>query len=130
MACRRRTSVVVMTIARKQLGSTGERIAARWYESEGYDVVAMNWRVAEGEIDVIARREEVLVFCEVKTRNGNRFGTGLDAVTVEKQRQVRMLAYHWLRLHPMFGVATVRFDVVAIDVSTRPIAVQVVPDAF
>lgn len=90
----------------------------------------MNWRVVEGEIDVIARREQVLVFCEVKTRNGNRFGSGLDAVTIEKQRQVRMLANHWLRMHPLFGVATVRFDVVAIDTSTRPIEVQVVQDAF
>lgn len=119
-----------MTVARKRLGSAGERIAARYYVGEGYQVIDMNWRVVEGEIDLVVCRGEVLVFCEVKTRNGNRFGSGLDAVTPEKQRQVRMLAYQWLQLHPEVRGATIRFDVVAVDSSTRPVELRVVEAAF
>ncbi len=119
-----------MTVARKRLGSAGERIAARWYVGEGYRVLDMNWRLAEGEIDLVVCRAQVLVFCEVKTRNGNRFGSGFDAVTLDKQRKIRMLAYQWLRLHPEVSGATVRFDVVALDSSVRPVELRVVEDAF
>jgi putative endonuclease len=121
-----------MTVVRKQLGSAGERIAARYYVEAGFEIFGMNWRVTGGEIDLIAgkRTQSLIVFCEVKTRNGDRFGTGLDAVTPEKQRRIRTLAYQWLLIDSMQKWDEVRFDVVAIDVSTRPVALQIVENAF
>jgi putative endonuclease len=121
-----------MTVVRKQLGSAGERIAARYYVEQGYEVLGMNWRVTGGEIDLIVcqRRRSLVVFCEVKTRNGDRFGTGLDAVTPEKQRRIRTLAYQWLLVDSERSWAAVRFDVVALDVSTRPVDLCIVENAF
>lgn len=85
--------------ARLELGRWGEAVAADWYEAHGYRIIDRNWRVAGGEIDLIAEagRGDVVVFCEVKTRRSSRFGSGADAVTPAKQRKVRSLAAQWLR---------------------------------
>src|SRR5262245_35879970 len=67
---------------RRGLGSLGEDAVARWYEQRGYSVAARNWRVREGELDLVLQRGRTVVFCEVKTRRGDAFGTPFEAVTV------------------------------------------------
>jgi putative endonuclease len=67
-----------------------------------------------GDIDIVARCAELIVFCEVKARRSADFGGAAAAVTVSKQAQVRRLAESWLRVHGS-PVVDVRFDVVAID---------------
>jgi len=101
-----------MTDARRALGAAGEDAVAQWYAASGYSVVARNWRVREGEIDVVARRDATIVFCEVKTRRSDAFGTPAEAVTARKQARVRKLAVHWLRDNE------VRADVVRFDVAS------------
>jgi putative endonuclease len=102
--------------ARRAVGAAGEAAVAAWYEAAGFTVVDRNWRVREGEIDVIARRGAVLVFCEVKTRRSDAFGTPAEAVTVRKQARLRKLALQWLDAHGAraeqlrFDVASVRPD--------------------
>ena len=64
---------------------------ARWYADAGYDVLDRNWRCRDGEIDLVRRRDPVLVFCEVKTRRSTAFGVPAEAVTVTKQRRLRTL---------------------------------------
>src|SRR5690606_20794787 len=107
---------------RRRLGERGERLAAAWYESRGYTVVARNWRCREGEIDLVLARPGELVFCEVKARSSDRFGTPAEAVTPAKQRRLRALAARFLADHDG-GAATpagpggrraVRFDVAAV----------------
>ncbi len=102
-----------MTVARQKLGAHGERLAARRYEAAGYSVVARNWRCTEGELDLVLRGDDVLVFAEVKTRSSARFGVPAEAVTPAKQRRIRRLAH---RFCADSGVRarTVRFDVVSI----------------
>lgn len=106
---------------RRRLGERGERLAAAWYESRGYTVVARNWRCREGEIDLVVARPGELVFCEVKARSSDRFGTPAEAVTPAKQRRLRALAARFLAGYD--GAATpagpgcrraVRFDVAAV----------------
>ena len=102
-----------MTKARRQLGAAGERQAARWYEANGYRVLDRNWRCREGEIDLVLAKGAIVVFCEVKTRTSAAFGTPAEAVTVAKQRRLRVLATRWLatsKVHPN----ELRFDVAAI----------------
>ncbi|HEX3979573.1 MAG TPA: YraN family protein, partial [Acidimicrobiales bacterium] len=114
---------------RRALGSAGEAEAVRWYEDQGYEVLERNWRRREGEIDLIARRATTVVFCEVKTRTSDRFGTGAEAVLPAKQRRIRRLAARWLsELTPAVGRARVevRFDVVCITAGQ----VEVIEDAF
>jgi putative endonuclease len=91
----------------------GEDRAARWYEVWGWTVVARNWRDGRhGEIDLVARRGDVVVICEVKARRTAAYGVPAEAVTPAKQARIRRLAAAWLAES---GVrARVRFDVVAV----------------
>ncbi len=98
---------------RRTLGADGERRAASWYEDHGYTVVARNWRCRDGELDLVVRRGDELVFVEVKTRTTDRFGTPAEAVTPTKQRRLRGLAARFLA-ETGAGAARLRFDVVAI----------------
>jgi putative endonuclease len=102
-----------LTARRQALGATGEATAAAWYEANGYEVVARNWRCRDGEIDLILRQGPTIVFCEVKTRSSAAFGTPAEAVTRSKQLRLRRLAARWLDEHPARGAA-LRFDVAAI----------------
>ena len=86
-----------MTVARRAQGRFGEDKAARWYEVNGYRVLARNWRCREGELDIVARRGSTLVFCEVKARSSAAYGIPAEAVTASKQRKLRALAVLWLR---------------------------------
>jgi putative endonuclease len=101
----------------RSVGVRGEALAARWYEHKGYEVLARNWRCRDGEIDLVARSGSCVVFCEVKTRSTDGFGTGSESVTLAKQRRIRRLAASWLSElappsdRPWFDV---RFDVVSI----------------
>src|SRR5262245_12916578 len=99
---------------RQALGASGEGLAARRYVAAGYEVLDRNWRCREGEIDLVLRRDGVVVFCEVKARRGAGYGTPAEAVVASKQRRIRLLAVRWLAAHP--GVsAELRFDVAAVE---------------
>jgi putative endonuclease len=102
-----------VTRSRLALGAAGEDLAAAWYRARGYDVVARNWRVTEGELDIVAERRSLLVFCEVKTRRTDAYGSPAAAVTAAKQARIRRLAAVYLRttgLRPR----RIRFDVAAV----------------
>lgn len=120
--------------ARQVLGAAGEQAAAAWYEAAGYAVVARNWRCPEGELDLVATRARVAVFCEVKTRLGAAFGTPAEAVTVSKQRRLRRLAAIWLAARREAGGGPfdeLRFDVA--EVTRGPsgaLVVEVIEAAF
>lgn len=101
-----------MTDARRAVGAAGEDAVARWYSESGWSVLARNWRVREGEIDLIARRATTIVFCEVKTRRGDAFGTPAEAVTLRKQVRLRRLAVQWL------GDNQARADLLRFDVAS------------
>lgn len=98
----------------KQLGERGERAAARFLERRGYEIVETNWRCRAGEIDIVARDGESLVFVEVKTRTSIEKGFPEEAVDEEKRRRYEILAAFYLSEHDEFDDAPVRFDVVAL----------------
>ena len=102
---------------RRALGSYGEQLAARYLTDHGVQVVERNWRCAQGEVDLVARDGDCLVFCEVKTRRSVRFGGPLEAVDWRKVARLRRLAAAWLREHDVH-CARVRIDVIAI---VRPV---------
>ncbi|MEV6298665.1 YraN family protein [Actinoplanes sp. NPDC051861] len=102
-----------MTTERKAVGAYGERLAARHLEDLGLVVLHRNWRCSDGEVDLILRDGDDLVFCEVKTRRGAAFGTPAAAVDHRKIRKLRLLAVRWLADS---GVRAkhIRFDVVEV----------------
>jgi putative endonuclease len=95
------------------LGDYGERLAARYLQDCGLSIVDRNWRCVHGEIDLVAREGDCLVFCEVKTRRSLRFGDPVEAVTPAKAARLRRLAAAWLREHDVRS-GRIRIDVVAI----------------
>jgi len=102
-----------MTAERRARGIAGEDVAAAWYLSQGYEVVARNWRCRQGELDLIVRQGATVVFCEVKSRATTRFGTPAEAVTYDKRQRIRHLAARWIE-DSRFRPAQIRFDVAAI----------------
>ena len=104
--------------AKDAVGRYGEDVAARHLIDAGLEIVARNWRCAEGEIDIVARECGALVICEVKTRSTDRYGVPAEAITRRKADRLRRLAALWLQEHPAGG-ADVRFDVVSVTRSRR-----------
>ena len=112
------------------LGRHGELIAAAYLTDEGLQVLDRNWRCREGELDLVAREGDAIVFCEVKTRRGTGFGHPVEAVTPAKQRRLRTLAQRWLAAHDSHA-PDLRFDVVGVLVRpSGPALVTHLPAAF
>jgi putative endonuclease len=99
---------------RSQLGRSGEAAAADWYVANGYEVLARNWRCRDGELDLIVAQGRHVVFCEVKTRSSDAFGTPAEAVTREKQMRIRRLAARWLEEDAPARPRAIRFDVASV----------------
>ena len=97
----------------RALGVSGEDAAAAWYEANGYEVLARNWRCRTGELDLVVRQGRVLVFCEVKARTTNLLGAPVEAVTRAKQDRIRRLAARWIEEHDARPI-TIRFDVASV----------------
>ena len=108
-----RSATVLVVGNNATLGARGEEIAAQYLASAGMTVVCRNWRCRYGELDLIARDDDVTVFVEVKTRTGRRFGMPAEAVTFAKQCRIRRLAAIWLSEQEGPWVR-VRFDVIAV----------------
>ena len=114
---------------RRGIGAAGEAAAASWYRAAGYEILDLNWRVREGELDLVVRRGATIVFCEVKTRSSNRFGAPVEAVTLSKQRRLRTLAMRWLASHPGTH-GELRFDVASVTPAGATPLVEVTEAAF
>jgi putative endonuclease len=102
-----------MTTERQAVGAYGERVAARHLQELGLVVLDRNWRCPEGELDLVLRDGDDVVFCEVKTRRGDTFGPPAAAITHDKVRRLRRLAGIWLAQAGIRPDA-MRFDVVEV----------------
>lgn len=97
----------------KPLGDRGETLAASHLERAGWTIVDRNFRMGRKEIDLVARRGEVVAFVEVKTRAGLGFGHPLDAITWKKRREIQQVAAAWVTRFGRPG-DLYRFDAVAV----------------
>ena len=100
-------------LAKDAVGAYGERVAAAHLVASGMVVLDRNWRCVAGEIDIVARDGDTLVFCEVKTRTGIRFGEPLEGVTARKAARLRRLAAAWMHERQLH-VPDVRIDLVGV----------------
>jgi putative endonuclease len=111
--------------SKAEIGGVGEQVAVHHLRQAGLVVLDRNWRCRgrglRGELDVVARDGDTLVFCEVKTRTQARFGSPADAVTPAKARRIRALATAWVQESGL-RAREVRFDVVAVLCSAGPLA--------
>lgn len=82
---------------KKNVGDMGEDFAVQLLENSGFNILQRNYRTKVGEIDIIATKDEVLHFIEVKTRNGDQYGFPSEAVTQTKQHRIRKCAEAYLQ---------------------------------
>ena len=106
-------------------GARAERRARRHYRLRGYRILGSNIRLAGVEVDLLCRRRDVTVFCEVKEKTGESYGDPLEMVDERKQRRLRRAAEAWLAAQPS-PEQIVRFDVVAL----RGRALERIENAF
>jgi putative endonuclease len=116
-------------LSKRSSGTWGEEMALRYFLERGYELVERNYRTRYGELDLILRKNNTLVFVEVKLRRGSGFGGPLEAVTTRKQTTIRSLAEQYLSDRDL-AFDTVRFDVVGILVEGNEPRLQHVADAF
>ena len=115
--------------ARQILGKMGEDLACAELERLGYAILDRRYRTKFGEIDIIAREAGTTVFVEVKTRVGEQFGGGADALTPWKQRRITQMAVDYLARHRLHDQPC-RFDVVTIEMDAGRPRIQVYAHAF
>ena len=97
----------------KLLGAFGEAAAAEYLRKKRYEILGMNYRCREGELDIITRKGQTVVFVEVKLRREGGYATTAEAVTPPKQRKLRLAAEAWLAENDMED-AECRFDIVEV----------------
>lgn len=104
--------------SRRATGKRGEDLAAAFLEKRGWTILGRNVRTARGELDLIARDADTLVFVEVRTRRGHSFGSPEESVTRRKQQKLVELAESYLQTQPVADIPC-RIDVVVVELGPR-----------
>ncbi len=110
--------------SRRALGDFGERVAAAHLEAKGYRLLATKFRVREGEVDLVAERDGVVAFVEVKTRRGSAMGSAVEAIDGRKAARLLLAADAFGQQHPDLPPGR-RIDLVAIELDRRGRVVSV-----
>jgi putative endonuclease len=118
-----------LTRERLDLGKLGEELALKKVERLGYKCIARNYRCALGEIDLIAKDGDCLVFIEIKTRRGRSLGSIKEVIDKRKKRQLSKVALAYLKSNN-YGDVKSRFDVVAISLNRDREQIEVIQNAF
>jgi putative endonuclease len=124
--------LAVNPTAEMTLGERGEKFAARYLRRQGYKILVLRFKGRSGEIDIVCRHADTLVFVEVKTRKSERFGAPSEFVDRTKQRNMSKTALDYLRLLDNPQVKF-RFDIVEVilqDGARQPQDIRVIPNAF
>jgi putative endonuclease len=114
---------------RRQLGDAGEDLAAAALKKQGYKILERNYVTPLGEIDLVARHGQIVVFIEVKTRRSGVFGGPGEAVHPAKQARLRRLADYYLKQKKL-QASPVRFDVVGIAFERDIPHIEIITNAF
>jgi putative endonuclease len=110
-------------------GKEGEKIAAAFLKKNGYRIIEINFRCPIGEIDIVAKEKDDLVFVEVKTRNSMELGYPEQAVGIRKQKKMSQLAL-WYLQKKKIADTNARFDVVAVTLIPEKNEVKLIKNAF
>jgi putative endonuclease len=110
-------------------GKEGEKIAAAYLKKNGYRIMEINFRCPIGEIDIVAKEKDDLVFVEVKTRKSIELGYPEQAVGMRKQKKMSQLAL-WYMQKRKIADTNARFDVVAITLIPEKNEVKLIKNAF
>lgn len=118
-----------MQSSTKEKGKEGEEKAAALLVEKGFEIIERNYRYGKGEIDIVARDKDFLVFVEVKSRESLEYGKPEEAITKRKMSQIRKIAEAYLAEKNITG-ENIRFDVVAILFLNGEISIEHYENAF
>ncbi|MBQ7705114.1 MAG: YraN family protein [Selenomonadaceae bacterium] len=118
-----------MSNTTKKLGNAGENLAATFLENHGYKILEKNYRIRTAEIDIIAEKDSVIIFVEVKTRSNIRKGTPAEAVNLRKQKKIIEAASVFLQ-DENFCDCACRFDVIEIISTGKDFKINHIENAF
>lgn len=121
---------MALRLNRQVIGRTGEQSAERFLRERGLQLVARNHRCAQGEIDLIMRDGETLVFVEVRRRKTADYGSPLETVSTAKQRKLTAAAHHFVLSQKVSSRQAMRFDVVGIISDSTGEAIEWICNAF
>jgi len=103
--------------AHNELGKKGEALAITWLLEHGYEILYRNWRYTYVEVDIIATKEMVLHFVEVKSRSNNTFGYPEESVTEKKMENLMLAAEEFLFHFPQWK--RIQYDVLSININNK-----------
>jgi putative endonuclease len=115
--------------SKKEIGNQGENEANDFLLQNGYTILQRNWRYRYWEVDIIATKQNILHFIEVKTRTSNNFGYPEASVGIKKMNALKKAAEQFLILHPNYNL--IMFDVVAITIlNNKTHEILMIEDVF
>lgn len=103
---------------RRDVGILGEQLAGDFLKERGYYILETNYRCREGEIDIVARHKDSLVFIEVRTKTSLEFGSPEESITPAKMEKLRTVAAHYQQTHDNLPDLW-RIDVVAVELDRK-----------
>ena len=115
---------------RQETGNLGEKLAADFIQKQGYVILQTNYRCPEGEVDIVARQQDCLVFVEVWAKRGREFGSPEESITPAKMDKLRRVAAHCYQTHEDIPDSW-RIDVVALEIDrqNRPRRIELIENA-
>lgn len=116
---------------RRDTGIRGEKLAGEFLKKRGYRILETNYRCPQGEIDIIARHKDYLVFIEVRTKRSREYGSPEESITPAKKDRVRAVAFHYLQAHSNLPELW-RIDVVAVELNQQgePSRIELIENAI
>jgi putative endonuclease len=121
--------MIMKSSGRMRTGKRGEDIACAYLKRRGYRIVERNYKCPLGELDIVARDGDAIVFVEVKSRKSEEFGDPQLAVGLEKQKKVSRISLTYLKEKHLYP-CNARFDVVAIKMLPDGITIELIQNAF
>lgn len=103
---------------RRDTGILGEKLARDFLKKRGYRILETNYRCPQGEIDIVARHKDALVFIEVRTKTSLEFGSPEESITPVKKEKMRAAAFHYRQTHDNLPLLW-RIDVVAVELNQK-----------
>ncbi len=104
----------------KQIGKIGEQLACKYLEKLGYKIIQRNFYSRQGEIDIIAKQDKMIIFIEVKTRTNEQFGKPAEAVNRIKKKHIYQTAKYYL-YNTKQEKKNIRFDVIEVYIKNGKI---------
>jgi putative endonuclease len=114
---------------KRSMGSEGEQLAARFLQEKGYEIIERNYRFGRGEMDLIAKEGNDLVFIEVKARRSSEYGAPEESITVAKEAQLKRVADGYLSEHDIED-QNCRFDIVTITYEHGAPVINLIQNVF